>query len=388
MSAFSTGAVTLSLPSAVTLPGSLTVTTSATVSGLTANSFLYSGTAGLLTTTSAPTNGQVLIGSTGAAPVAATLTAGTGISITNSAGGISIAANSSGNAGPVYATTISNSTTTSQMVTSAIPTTTSGAQIASITLTPVSASSRFIMSCNAFVDFSANNVSVGMALFKTPVSGSLAVVTGTISATSTGTGVISGTTLTISAVGTATWKVGSLVAGTNVIDGTYITALGTGTGGNGTYTVNTSQTAASGAVTGAPTLTVTAVTSGTLTRGCILTGTGISAGTFISYVTTGTGGTGAYAVNNSQTVASTTITSAYQFVTVSAANPNNSGHPVSINLLWYDQPATTAAMIYSIRVGGATAGQTTSINQANGAILYGAIDGLTPFTSFVIQEIL
>jgi hypothetical protein len=85
-----TGAVTLSLPAAVTLPGSLVVTTSATISGLTANAFLYSGTAGLLTTTAAPTNGQLLIGSTGAAPVAATLTAGTGVSIVNAAGSITI----------------------------------------------------------------------------------------------------------------------------------------------------------------------------------------------------------------------------------------------------------------------------------------------------------
>lgn len=79
----STGAVTLSLPASVS-------TTNLTLSGLTANSFLYSGTAGLLTTTAAPTNGQVLIGSTGAAPVAATLTQGTGISITNAAGSITI----------------------------------------------------------------------------------------------------------------------------------------------------------------------------------------------------------------------------------------------------------------------------------------------------------
>lgn len=79
-----TGAVTLSLPSAVST-GSLTLT------GLTANSFLFSGTGGALTTTTAPTNGQLLIGSTGAAPVAATLTAGSGVSVTNGAGSITIA---------------------------------------------------------------------------------------------------------------------------------------------------------------------------------------------------------------------------------------------------------------------------------------------------------
>ena len=42
------------------------------------------------------TDGQLLIGSTGATPVAATLTAGAGVSITNTAGGISIAATGSG----------------------------------------------------------------------------------------------------------------------------------------------------------------------------------------------------------------------------------------------------------------------------------------------------
>lgn len=80
----STGAITLSLPSAVTV-GSLTVT------GLTANSFIYANASDQLVSTAAPTNGQLLIGSTGASPVAAALTAGTGISVTNGAGSITIA---------------------------------------------------------------------------------------------------------------------------------------------------------------------------------------------------------------------------------------------------------------------------------------------------------
>jgi hypothetical protein len=104
-----TGAVVLSLPSAVTLPGSLIVTTTATISGLTANSFLYSGTAGLLTTTSAPTNGQLLIGSTGAAPVAATLTGTAGnITVTNAAGSITLNLATAGTAG-TYATVTTDS---------------------------------------------------------------------------------------------------------------------------------------------------------------------------------------------------------------------------------------------------------------------------------------
>ena len=42
------------------------------------------------------TNGQLLVGSTGASPVAATITAGTNISVTNAAGTITIAATGSG----------------------------------------------------------------------------------------------------------------------------------------------------------------------------------------------------------------------------------------------------------------------------------------------------
>lgn len=62
-----------------------------TISSLTANSFMYSGAGGLLSTTAAPTNGQLLIGSTGAAPVATTLTATANqTTITNGAGSITV----------------------------------------------------------------------------------------------------------------------------------------------------------------------------------------------------------------------------------------------------------------------------------------------------------
>lgn len=55
----------------------------------------------------------------------------------------------------------------------------------------------------------------------------------------------SGTTMTVSAVGSGTLSVGDYVTwgGAN---GAYITALGTGTGGTGTYTMSVSQTVGSG----------------------------------------------------------------------------------------------------------------------------------------------
>lgn len=55
-------------------------------------------------------------------------------------------------------------------------------------------------------------------------------------------------------------------------------------------------------------LNVTAVTSGTIELGMQLTGTGVTAGTRITAYGTGSGGTGTYTVNTSQEVTSTTIT--------------------------------------------------------------------------------
>jgi hypothetical protein len=59
----------------------------------------------------------------------------------------------------------------------------------------------------------------------------------------------------------------------------------------------------------ATTLTVTAVTTGTLYVGAVITGTGITAGTTITALGTGTGGIGNYTVSPSQSVGSTNITS-------------------------------------------------------------------------------
>jgi len=68
--------------------------------------------------------------------------------------------------------------------------------------------------------------------------------------TTTFTGSMSGTTLTVTALGQgAPIVVGMYVDGSSVTDGTYITAFGTGTGGTGTYTINQSVTASSTAMT-------------------------------------------------------------------------------------------------------------------------------------------
>lgn len=67
------------------------------------------------------------------------------------------------------------------------------------------------------------------------------------------TGVIAGNTLTVSGASGLPLAVGQTVVGAGVTANTQITALGSGTGGNGTYTVNNSQTVSSEAMTTQPT---------------------------------------------------------------------------------------------------------------------------------------
>jgi hypothetical protein len=70
----------------------------------------------------------------------------------------------------------------------------------------------------------------------------------------------------------------------------------------------------------ATTLTVTAVTTGTLYVGAVITGTGITVGTTITALGTGTGGVGDYTVSPSQSVGSTNITSVTSVTIPSGSN--------------------------------------------------------------------
>jgi hypothetical protein len=106
-------------------------------------------------------------------------------------------------------------------------------------------------------------------------------------------GSISGTTLTVTLMKSGTITTGQQVLCDGILSATVITALGTGTGGVGTYTINRTQTLTSreintatvgavitGSISGT-TLTVTAVTSGTLYPGQTIQGTGVTDGTII-----------------------------------------------------------------------------------------------------------
>ena len=133
-------------------------------------------------------------------------------------------------------------------------------------------------------------------------------------------GSISGTTLTVSLMQSGTIAIGQSLFGLGIGNEVVITALGTGSGGVGTYTINTSLTIATEQMNSAAvastltasmsgtTLTVTA-TSGTIYNGQTIQGAGVTANTIITTYGSGTvlsqtiatAGTG-YAVNDTITV--------------------------------------------------------------------------------------
>lgn len=168
--------------------------------------------------------------------------------------------------------------------------------------------------------------SVGDAVTYDPVTGRLS----SIAATTSFTGTISTTVLTVSAIAAGQLSVGSQISGPGVTPGTYITTLGTGLGGTGTYTLNVSQTVGSPTAMTAPNrplaavsltghidpgsegdtiLTVTAISTGQVYIGMPIVGVGVATGTVVTAFNSGNGGVGTYTVNIEQTVASETMTS-------------------------------------------------------------------------------
>lgn len=179
----------------------------------------------------------------------------------------------------------------------------------------------------------ANNATGLVSFAATGTPPTSASVTGSIAANTTTagsiavnsvTGSISGTTLTVTAVGT-----GALFAGQTISNSSSTIAVGTSivgqltgtTGGVGTYQVSVSQTVSSGTISASGgTLTVGGTITGTFAAGQTLTGSGITAGQTILGGISGTGGAGTYAVSIAQTVASEAITASGGTLTVSAVS--------------------------------------------------------------------
>jgi len=279
---------------------------------------IYGGT-GLSTI---PTNGQLLIGN-GTDYTLSTLTAGTGLTITNAAGSITPRITNTGVTAGAYGSA------------------------SSVTTLTVNAQGQLTVAGSVAIAIAASQITSG-TIASARISGSYTGITGvgtlaagTWNATTIGT-IYGGTGLTSYAVGDILY-----CSATNVLSklpkptaSSYLamTSAGVPSWKNpkyGTFYNTTDEVvgiintpyplafdttdlsngvtvpATTGVVTGsiaAFTLTVTAVTSGVLSIGQTITGTGVSADTRIVAFLTGTGGAGTYTVDVSQTVSSTTIT--------------------------------------------------------------------------------
>jgi len=105
--------------------------------------------------------------------------------------------------------------------------------------------------------------------------------------------------------------VGQIITGTGIAANTYIISniSGTGTSSTSSWTISNYQTVASGTITATFTiLTVTGTPSGTIQSGMAITGGTVSAGTSIIALGSGSGGAGTYYVTPAQTVTSTSLT--------------------------------------------------------------------------------
>ena len=184
-----------------------------------------------------------------------------------------------------------------------------------------------------------------------------ALVTGSAGTTASITASISKnqTLLTVESWSGALLQVGDVISG-NIDTGTTICAIVSGTGGIGTYTVSASGSCGSPqgqskaqnskamtVTTASSVLTVSAATVANLAVGDKIFGTGITAGTTIVSLGTGTGGVGTYNLSVSQQFASTTITSDGPTVT------SATGTAVP----------TAGTMIVSVKSGGVVPAGTT-----------------------------
>ncbi len=153
----------------------------------------------------------------------------------------------------------------------------------------------------------------------------------------------------------------------------------------GNYYVNSSTAFVTGSISGTV-LTVSAVTSGTLAVGQTLFGTGISANTVITALGTGTGGVGTYDINNSQTVASTSISSIGVYRDTPLTGGSGSGATANI-IVANGRVSSVSIVEYGVgyAVGDSLSADLTGFT--NGIATTSAITGGSNYTNGVYPNI-
>jgi hypothetical protein len=143
-----------------------------------------------------------------------------------------------------------------------------------------------------------------------PLAGGTSTASTIAAETASFTASIANNVMTVTGAVTGTIYPGSAISGTNVASGTTIIEQLSGTiGGDGTYAVSIAeQTVAATTITATyGLLTVGGTVAGTFGLGDTVSGSGVTAGTTITALGTGTGGAGTYIVNLTQTVGSEAI---------------------------------------------------------------------------------
>lgn len=221
----------------------------------------------------------------------------------------------------------------------------------------------------------ATSYSAAAALIQTGLNSSLptgGVQTASIAANAATsvTGSIAGNVLYVTAVTSGTLVAGATITGTGVAASTKILGQLSGTtGGIGTYAVNNAQVVASTTITATyGVMTVTATTSGTFSVGQTLTGTGVTAGTKITQLGTGTGLLGTYYVDQPTVVASTAITGKATPVTVTYDSVSG-GFVIT---------SGTAGATSTVAYPTGTLAASIFVTAATGAILSQGADAQTP----------
>jgi len=174
------------------------------------------------------------------------------------------------------------------------------------------------------------------------------------------TGTFSGNVLTVTGINSGAVAQGQYLKCQGVTSGTRIVRNLTGAGGNvneqGTYLLNITQPTQVPVFTGSisgTTLTVTAMTSGAVNVGSVLSGTGVTAGTTVTALITGTGGVGTYTVSASQSVGSRTITGTIVASTITAYYQKPLGIDsayVRVNTSSNGQPILNGGLDYQMAV--------------------------------------
>lgn len=232
----------------------------------------------------------------------------------------------------------------------------------------------FVRTANALDLSGATSFSAAAALIETGLNAvppQAATVTGAIAAaTAAVTASIAGYVMYVTGVTSGTLVAGAVVSGAGVAAGTAITNQLSGTtGGIGEYAVSIEQVVPSEAISASyGTLTVTAIASGTLSVGQTLAGTGVTAGTRITQLGTGSGLAGTYFVNLTQTAASGTVTASatpleVSFDSVAGAFVITSG---------------VAGEASTVDFATGTLADDLFLTQATGAVLSQGADGTTP----------